>query len=83
MEYRCLLPNTLACSLTSVSELRVLRALPYSQIIDLFELVSGAKSAHQIDDQADQENKAQSSTTDRGTSEIKTAAAEQEEKDEN
>ena len=39
-----------------------------------------AQSAHQIDDKHDKQNQAKSAATDHGTAEIKTAAAEQEEK---
>lgn len=38
------------------------------------------KSAHEKDDEADQQNKAKSSTADGGTAKVKAAAAEQEEK---
>ena len=41
-----------------------------------------AKSAQEIDDKTDQQNKAKSSTADCGTAKVKAAAAEQEEKNE-
>ena len=43
----------------------------------------GAKSTHQINDQADQQDQSQPTTADRRTANIKTAAAEQEEKYDN
>ncbi len=39
--------------------------------------VSRAESAHEKDDKADQQNQANSATTDNGTAKVKAAAAEQ------
>lgn len=40
-----------------------------------------AESAHEIDDEADQQNQAKTATADDGTAKVKSAAAEQEEQD--
>jgi hypothetical protein len=42
---------------------------------------SRSKPAHQIDDEADQQNQAKTSSTDGGPADVKTAAAEQEKED--
>jgi hypothetical protein len=48
-----------------------------------FPLRPGAESAHQKDDEADQKNQAEPSSTDGRPSKVKTAAAEQKNKDDN
>jgi hypothetical protein len=42
-----------------------------------------AKSAHEIDDEADQQNQAKPATADDGTTKVKSTAAEQEQQDNN
>src|SRR5687768_10353019 len=54
-----------------------------SIVNDASLLISRAKSAHEIDDEADQQNEAKSSSTDGGTAEIKSAATEQEKTNDN
>jgi hypothetical protein len=47
----------------------------------LFLLFRAAKSAHEIDDEADQQNQAKPAAADDGTAKVKSAAAEQEKQD--
>jgi hypothetical protein len=57
------------------------QAIPGSRGAQPALLVAPTKSAHQIDDKADQQNQANPSSADDGPSKVKTAAAEQDEKD--
>jgi hypothetical protein len=59
------------------SFLPVIRRSPFATV-----LVSRAPATQQIDDQTNQQDEAQPAATDNGTTEVKTAAAEQEQKQE-
>ena len=49
-------------------------------VCDLVRSALGAKSTHEKDDEADEQHETKSSATDCGAANVKTAAAEQEEK---
>jgi hypothetical protein len=57
------------------------RRLGENQRLDNLLAFRAAKSAHEIDDEADQQNQAKPAAADNGTSKVKSAAAEQEKQD--
>ena len=67
----------------TLAELVARRGNQNRNVNDAAPLVSRAESAHKIDDEADQQNQPKRPSTDSGPTEIKSAATEQEEKNDN